>query len=802
MPRLDYSRSTRILLTAVIFGAALSLAACGSPEVRAQRYYDSGSKFLAAHDYAKAAIEFRNAVNLKKDLLPAWHGLAESEEDMHNWGELVPALRAILDLDPKDQTTRLKLANLLLAGGAVTEAQRLANDSPEPDTNNATLLALKAVISYKLKNNDAAVRYAQAALKIEPGNVNALIVLAADRLANNDPNGALQLLATNPQLQDKDLGTQLFKLKIYQQLKDYGQMEALLKSLVERYPENITFRKELVNLYMAQHQPDEAEKELRTIVAANPKDSHSALDLIKFIYAVKGPSAARQELMTRINAGGDIFPYQLALAELDYDQGQVDDSLKLLATLGDSASSTQAVAAKIMLAQLNLRQKNTDAAENIVDSILKDDQRNVDALKIRASIRLDRGHPDAAIEDLREALNDQPRSTELMLMLAAAYERSGSIDLADKEFADAMKASRFNPIVGLDYVGFLRRRGGADRASDVLTELANRWPDNIQVLSALAETKLSRKDWVGAQQVADRIKSLGGGNAVSDQILGAALNGEGKYDASIAAFQNAVAAAPTAPQPMANLVGAMLNAKQTDKAIAFLQDALKNNSNNAEAYVLLGNIELSQKATDQAEKNFQAAITSQPKSDMGYQALSNLYIHQGNSDAALKVVQAGLKEQPADANLHLTQAVILEQQGNYEGAITEYQNMLKQSPGSLVVINNLASLLSDHRTDKASLEQAESLALSLQDSQVAQFKDTLGWVYNREGDFKASVPLLEEAVARLPDSALVHYHLGMSYIGAGQIAKASTQLNKALSQTSDSDLQAKIKAGLKTVATQ
>ena len=92
---------------------------------------------------------------------------------------------------------------------------------------------------------------------------------------------------------------------------------------------------------------------------------------------------------------------------------------------------------------------------------------------------------------------------------------------------------------------------------------------------------------------------------VSDQILGAALNGETKYDASIAAFQNAVAAAPTAPQPMANLVAAMINAKQTDKAIAFLQAALKNNSNNAEAYVLLGNIELSQKAPDQAENKLQ-----------------------------------------------------------------------------------------------------------------------------------------------------------------------------------------------------
>ena len=82
---------------------------------------------------------------------------------------------------------------------------------------------------------------------------------------------------------------------------------------------------------------------------------------------------------------------------------------------------------------------------------------------------------------------------------------------------------------------------------------------------------------------------------------------------------------------------------------------------------------------------------------------------------------------------------------------------------------------------------------ALRESQVAQFKDTMGWVYNRKGDFRASIPLLEEAVASLPNSALVRYHLGMSYIGVGQFAKATEQLKQALAETSDADLQTKIR---------
>jgi cellulose synthase operon protein C len=789
---------------ALVLLAVVLVAGCSSRAERAQTYYESGKKLLAAHDYTKASIEFRNAVKLKEDLLPAWRALAESEEASRHWEGLVPALRTIISLDPKDDAARLKLARILLAAGATDQSLKLVNDISEPDTNNATLLALKAAIFYKLKDNDTAVRDAQAALKIDPSNLDALTVLAVDRLADNDPKGALNLLSSVPEAQTGELGVQLLKLRVYEQLKDYPHIESLLRALAEQYPQQVMFRKQLARFYISQRRPDDAEKELRAITAANPKDSQAAIDLIRFLYTVKGPAAADNELNARIKAGGDVFPYQLAIAEFDFDQGKPDDSFKLLAQLGGSDSPTQAITAKILAAELYLRQKNTDAAEKIVDDILAQDSRNVDALKLRASIRLSRGQFDAAITDLREALNDQPQSAELMLMLATAYESSGSIDLADKQFADATKASNYAPSVGLSYVAFLRRRGGLDRAYDLLTELANRSPRSVQILSALAEAKLARQDWAGAEEIADRIKRIDTGNTgdVADQISGAALSGQGKYDASIAAFQNAVSAAPSAAQPMVNLVTALVRAKQPDKAVAFLQSVLKENPNNAEAYVLLGNLNLSSNAADQAEQNFKAAITKQPKNPLGYQALAGLELRQKKFDAALDTIRAGLKEQPDSVALRTTLAGILEQKGDYEAAITEYQNLLKLQPGSLILSNNLASLLADHRTDKASLDQAQSLATALRDSPVLQFKDTLGWVYYRQGDFNNAVPLLEAATAGLPNNALVHYHLGMAYIGVGQSAKASEQLKEALTGSPESELEAKINAGLKKIATQ
>ena len=125
-------------------------------------------------------------------------------------------------------------------------------------------------------------------------------------------------------------------------------------------------------------------------------------------------------------------------------------------------------------------------------------------------------------------------------------------------------------------------------------------------------------------------------------------------------------------------------------------------------------------------------------------------------------------------------ASILEQKGDYESAISEYEFMLARQPANLILANNLASLLLDHRTDEASLKRAQSLAAILRKSDIPQFKDTLGWANYRHGDYRTAVALSEEASAALPGQPAVLYHLGMGYMATDQAAKASEQLKKAL----------------------
>ena len=720
------------------------------------------------------------------------------EETTQRWDDLIRSLQSILSLDPSDVEARINLVKLLALGGRVYQALELVNTDNEADSKNAKILGLKAAILYKLNDKFGAVREAQKALAVDPGNADALVVLATERMANGDLKDALRILESDASINVSDLGIQLLKAKIFEQLGEWQQLEALLRRLVKFYPEQIAFQKQLIKFYVDQHRQNDAEKEIRAMVESNPTNPEAELDLVRFLYTSKGPAAARQELDRRINAGGEVFPYQIALADFDFSQGNFTDAEERIQNLvGHSSSPQQILAAQIKLAEMDFKRSKIDAAEAIVSEILRKDSRNTDALKLRGSVRMARGQLDLAIADLQQSLKDQPRSTELILLLALAYERSGSMALAEKQYADAVRISNFDLAVGLNYVNFLLRRGSIDRAGQFLTELSKRSPKNLDILSALAQVELGRGNWASAQEVAESIRNTGTGRIIADQILGAALLGQHKYDESIAIFQSAVNEAPSAVQPMISLVQTLVRAQKTDKAIAFLKSALDTNPDNVEARILMGSIQLATGTRDQAMESFKLAIEKQPNNIVGYQALSDLYASEKKYDQALAVIRSGLQMQPDSMILHLAMAGALEQAHEYEAAISEYEQILSKHPGSMIAANNLASLLSDHRNDKASLERAHTLVASLRETRVPQFKDTLGWISYRRDDYVNAVSLLEKAVTALPDMALVHYHLAMSYIAVGQTAKASEQLRTALSLGPDSVLDGKIQEALR-----
>lgn len=786
---------SRVAVSVVV--AAL-VGGCGSPEDRAQSYYERGMALIEKKDDLAARLELLKAVKYKSDKVEVWRALAGIDERTKA-NSLFLDLRRIVELDPNDLDARLKLARIMVAGGAADAALRIVDAANEGDKPNAALHALRANILLRTKDSAGAVREAQRALEIDPGNLDAATLLASKKLADGDSDGALRLLDSLPRARG-EVRVSLLKAEIFARRGDLPKAEELFRALVSEYPQEPVYRSQLLRILIAQRKIDDAEKVLRSRIETGTSDSKSGLDLVRFLNTFRGADAARAELAARIKAGGDNFDYQLMLAELEFAQKKITEAIQILQNLANTAKvAEKKITAQLKLSEMYLSRGDREPAQSLVSEILSQDRRNGGALRLRAAMSLDKGQSDSAIADLREALNDQPKSPELLMLLATAYERAGKNELADRQYADALKSSNLSPDVALRYVAFLQRRQDAARAEDVLTEVANRHPNNLQVLSSLGQVRLSRQNWPGALALADAIPRSREGLVLGGEIKAAALQGQNKFDESIAALEEAHRAVPEAAQPVVALASAYIRRGRAEQATALLQDMNKRVPGNARLLVLLGQTKLAQKRDEDALADFREAVSRQPKEAVGYSALSEYHIRNKNFDTAEKIVQTALKEMPGNLGFRLSLASLQILKGNNDAALAEYEAILKEQPQSLIATNNLASLLLDNRSDKESLDRAISLSEALKDSNVPQFQDTLGWARYKQGDLKGAISILETAAAKAANVPAVHYHLGMAYAAAGQPEKAAAELKKAFELEPDGTaLKESIRSALKS----
>ena len=98
----------------------------------------------------------------------------------------------------------------------------------------------------------------------------------------------------------------------------------------------------------------------------------------------------------------------------------------------------------------------------------------------------------------------------------------------------------------------------------------------------------------------------------------------------------------------------------------------------------------------------------------------------------------------------------------------------------MAALNNLAMLLVSYRTDQASLDRAQQLTARLAHVGEPAILNTRGWVKFKRGEYQESLPLLQEAVDKSPESPLMRYHLGMAQLRTGNRAAARQNLEAAV----------------------
>jgi Flp pilus assembly protein TadD len=204
---------------------------------------------------------------------------------------------------------------------------------------------------------------------------------------------------------------------------------------------------------------------------------------------------------------------------------------------------------------------------------------------------------------------------------------------------------------------------------------------------------------------------------------------------------------------------------------------------NAYAISLKAELLASQGRFDAAIDAFRSSIQAEPIWAPGYHGLALAQIAANHPDDAVKTLQQGVDKTQGASTLIGDLGALYERLGRPNDAIALYEGVLAKNPNSPVVINNLAILLVNYRSDADSLARAQKLADRLASSSLVDVIDTRGWIKYKSGDFFGAEALLQQAVDKAPDSPELHYHLGMAQLRSGETEPAEQNLETALRST-------------------
>lgn len=780
-------RCTRIgarSLSAVLVVASMALMGCDSVEDRVAKHYERGLQLLERGETRRAQLEFRNAVRLDDDHAPSRFEIARLYEQAQQYRAAVGNYRRVAEIDPAHLESRLRLAEILGAGGVTDEALTYAEQALALAPDNPDVLAARAAIAWRLDDRETAVAMARRALEIAPDSIPATIVLATERMAAAAQDEALALLDGQLERSPEDERLNLIRLSVLQQMGDIEGMQGHLRRMTELYPDNLQVRQALVQLFVQTGQDANAEAELRAIAEANPEDDEALLSVARFVAETRGMDAARAELERLIGARDGVvaqMPFIMALSDIELREGDVEGARARLRAVVESDGAGEAGRmARLRLARIALASNDRETARALVDVVLEQNDAQVEALALKGAILNLDSRTDESIPLLRRAADIEPENIDVLLTLGQAFELAGSPDLGGERYAAAMRVSNYAPQPTLRYAAFLRGRNQIDGAEAILVESARRNPASIEPLAALAELRLGKNDWAGAQEAARQLAALGAA-APAQRIAAASLAAQGRGADSVRLLEELVAE-DGGGAALAALVAAYVGSGEEERGRALVAETLAREPDNLAAQLLSAEFEVRDGDVAAAEARLRAMIDARPAEHVGYAALGRLLLLLDRAEDAIVALEAGVAAGVGnDSQLRFPLAQLYEQRGEFDLAIAHYSALHQRQPGSAVIANNLASLIAEHRADDPEqIAFANRVAQRLRGSDVPHFQDTYGWLRFLAGDTDAALRNLIPAAQALPNMAIVRYHLGRAYAAVGRPAEARAELEAAL----------------------
>jgi len=754
---MSLSWSARLLFVST-FLLALLTGCSRDPNVRKQKYFDSGERYFAEAKYREAAIQYANATQIDSRFVQAHFKLSQAYLKLGDMQRAFQELSRTVELSPDNYQAHTDLANLLVTvrnpdGSPSSDALKQAKTHLDliRDKQPNSPQTHEAWANYYAAQNNlmAAMQEAQQAVNLDPKRSESYLLLALLQLRSSLTDQAEASFKKAVQADPGAMNAQLALGGFYQSHNRVAEAEQQFRHAIEIDPKNSAPRAALVRLLMQQGKRDDAEaflKQTKKDLADNPEGYRMLGD---FYFAI-----------------GD-----LNNAETEYASIFKDHPKDLLA--------------KKNYIQILILKNRVDEAAKLNSEILKSTPHDVEALVYKGQIQMRQNDAAGAVQSLQAALKNDPNSAVAHYQLGMAFAQQKDLRHAEAEWREAVRIKPDMTEAQRLIAGLEISRGEIDAVMSTADQIVQSQPYSPDgyLIRSLAE--VARQQYAAAQKDAEDARVRAPQSFAPYYQLGNVQLAQKHFAEAEKLYQEALEKDPASADALSGLMNTYVAQKQYDKAIAAANAQIAKSPNNSNFYDLLATALFDgKKDYSGAEAALRKATTLDKNNIDALEKLGKVQAQQGELDQAIATYSQASKDNPGQVSFYILAGEMYEARKNWDQAKSMYQQALSLAPDDPLASNNLAYVL---------LEQGGNVDVAMGMAQTARrgmpnspnAADTLGWAYYHKGIYQSAISQFQEALRLIeksgsPDDPVLHYHLGLAYQKSNQLPQAKQQLEKTL----------------------
>lgn len=736
----------RMKWTTILLALAMLVLPVGcrrDPNLRKQKYLESGNRYLTAKKYREAAIQYQNAIQIDARFADAHYKLAQAQMGLGNWNAAFIELRKTVELAPQNMEAEADLGSLYAAGRAWSDAEKIAQVILAAQPNSPDGHAILTTAYMGREDLPRALEEAKLALQAAPDRVDLLIAMG----------------------------------RIQTRLKNTNEAERFLRKAIQLNPLSVSARLALSELYAETGRLDLSERNLQDAIALAPNttiyQSYS-----RFLFA-QGRLADAERLLidAKIKLKDDPAAYRL-LADFYVATGANDKAIAEYAQLTRDHPGDNAV--WVSYVGLLLNTSRLDEAKNLVDEALRKNKKNLDALILKGQYLNISGRSREALEVLEPAVRSDPENALAQLQLGDALAATGQTDRAERAWRDSANLNSSFAAAQERLANVAIAKHDFAQLKSAGESLVRLHPTSPEGYLAQALAAASQNDPRGAETFLNQAITAAPGRPEGYAKMGEFLASQKKFDAATRMYEQALEKNPGFAEALAGEVKILLTQKQPFPRVIARINAQIGKSPNTDAYwVLLAEAQNSAGDSASAASSLQKALGMNPKNARAMMLFAQLETARGNIDSAIATYERLAHLNSSDPTAEIVIGALEQARGNFGQAQKRFEKALAIRPDDPVASNNLAYLLLESGGNKdLALSLAQTARRGMPDN--PSIADTLGWALYQKEVYGAAREMLEEAAKKAPANAAVQYHLGMTYAKTMDKARAQQHMKKAL----------------------